>query len=246
MWRTFGASVVGLSHQASSTPCQDAYAIWKLSPDEILVAVADGAGSASQAARAARLAVDEAIGYCRSAFESAVEIDDWPAVLNAALAAARTLLVATAEIENIESREFASTLQVMIASREACAMARVGDGGGVMHAAGRVSALGDKPDNQYVNETDFLTSASLRSHTTFSRIAIDGVAIFTDGLQPVAMRLVDWEPHEPFFMPILSFARSVFSETDGSAALSRLLAQPSFDSRTDDDRTLVVAVWTDD
>lgn len=246
MWRTFGASVVGASHRTTSTPCQDAFATWNLSRNEIVIAVADGAGSATQAERAARLAVNEAVGFCRAVFESPVEAKDWATVVSEAIVAARALLVSTSEGDGIDFREFATTLQVLIASQDGYSVARVGDGGGVLTSDSQIASLNGKPDNQYVNETDFLTSTPLQCKVANGRMRIDGVALFTDGLHPVAMRMQDWEPHAPFFRPIFSFAKSTFSESDGSTALLRLLAQPSFDNRTDDDRTLVVAAWSDD
>ena len=47
-WRIVGASVQGTSHQKDDIPCQDAHGYRVLLSGAIVVAVADGAGTASR------------------------------------------------------------------------------------------------------------------------------------------------------------------------------------------------------
>jgi serine/threonine protein phosphatase PrpC len=60
-WRVLGASVVGVSHVAHGTPCQDAHAHRLLPGGLLAVAVADGAGSASRSDEGAKAAVEAAL-----------------------------------------------------------------------------------------------------------------------------------------------------------------------------------------
>ena len=57
-WRVVGVSVVGTSHLDRAVPCQDAHRYQVLSGGELLVAVADGAGSAARAEAGASRAVE--------------------------------------------------------------------------------------------------------------------------------------------------------------------------------------------
>ncbi|HEY3342098.1 MAG TPA: protein phosphatase 2C domain-containing protein, partial [Anaerolineae bacterium] len=62
-WRVVGASVMGTSHQEMGTPCQDAHAYRVASTGELIVAIADGAGSASRSAEGAALVVQFAVDW---------------------------------------------------------------------------------------------------------------------------------------------------------------------------------------
>ena len=63
-----GARAVGPAHERSGTPCQDAFAWAVLSAEAVVVAVADGAGSAAHAEEGARLAVEAAVASARGAW----------------------------------------------------------------------------------------------------------------------------------------------------------------------------------
>src|SRR5437868_820251 len=62
-WRGVGVSVRGLSHVKSDLPCQD-YAQWLSVAGEFFIgAVADGAGSAKESERGAKIACSAAISF---------------------------------------------------------------------------------------------------------------------------------------------------------------------------------------
>src|SRR4051794_20998761 len=62
-WRGVGVSVRGLSHVKSDLPCQD-YAQWLSAGDGFFIgAVADGAGSAKESERGAKVACSAAISF---------------------------------------------------------------------------------------------------------------------------------------------------------------------------------------
>lgn len=75
-WQIAAASVCGISHQRQGLPCQDAHA-WEVLPSgTIVIAVADGAGSAMHSDRGSLIAVQAAIASLRD------QADDWFAELN--------------------------------------------------------------------------------------------------------------------------------------------------------------------
>ena len=65
------------------------------------------------------------------------------------------------------------------------------------------------------------------------------LTIFTDGIQSLAMRLSDDEPFAPFFQNIHAYACSPKANSD---ALKAFLDSERVCERTDDDKTIVVAV----
>jgi len=70
--------------------------------------------------------------------------------------------------------------------------------------------------------------------------------VFTDGIQPLAMHLSEWKPHDPFFGPLFEFLRTSPDTALAQDDLGTYLGTDRFDRRTDDDRALVISVWTED
>ena len=62
-WIVLGASVTGSSHLKASLPCQDAHAYCLVGDSTLIIAVADGLGSAAHAEIAAQIAVSAALEY---------------------------------------------------------------------------------------------------------------------------------------------------------------------------------------
>ncbi|MFN2251134.1 MAG: protein phosphatase 2C domain-containing protein, partial [Anaerolineae bacterium] len=74
-WRVVAASVTGTSHAARGVDCQDAHA-YVVRPDGTLIlAVADGAGSADQSADGARIAVERVIEVIDARLDAASSED---------------------------------------------------------------------------------------------------------------------------------------------------------------------------
>jgi len=83
-WRFVGASVVGTGHVQDGTGCDDCHAYLEREDGCLLVAVADGAGSATRAADGARHAVDLALqagNELLSARDLPTSLMDWNTLL---------------------------------------------------------------------------------------------------------------------------------------------------------------------
>lgn len=244
-WRTVSASVCGSSHEKTGLPCQDRHGVEALVGDVLLIAVADGAGSAAYAEEGAALAVQAAVNCLSLNYECLNADDDdaaWEAVLRMAVEKAReTVLAASAERE-IEARQFASTLIVVIARADVVASAQVGDGGVVVsEAEGELIALMTPQSSEYLNETTFLISRDALE-TLQCRVwrgSVAGVAAFSDGLQMLCLKLPENVPHAPFFAPLFRFAAS--GDDDLPVRLEDFLRSPRIRQFTDDDLTLVLA-----
>jgi serine/threonine protein phosphatase PrpC len=247
-WRITAASVRGTSHEKTGQPCQDAHHYLVLPDGALLAAVADGAGSASRSeigsAVAARAALDSL--SCREE-GTPWPIDDggWHCLLTGALEAALSAVVAEASSLTLDQRDLATTLILMVATPECVACAQIGDG---------ASVVGDVQEGlfpvtiphsgEYINETTFLVSPSAISTAQVHvwRGACRHVALFSDGLQMLALKMPEGTPHAPFFAPLFQFFDAVEDSSQAQDELTAFLTSHRVTSRADDDLTLIIAV----
>jgi hypothetical protein len=211
-----------------------------------VLAVADGAGSAPFSRTGAEFAVDRAVRYLRNVADLVSEPSVWASGVRGAISAARGRIFDYARSQGLDAQQFATTLQVVLLGQAGCCYGRVGDGGGVGRLAGALVPLAPAPDNDYVNETHFLTSLNCRPEVFFHPGPMSDCAIFTDGIQHLAMHLAQWTPHDPFFSPLFDFVRGQADTHAAQARLGAYLETDRFERRTDDDRALVISVWTGD
>jgi len=241
-WRVVGASITGTSHQKLGQPCQDA-AGWALGPDRsLIVAVADGAGSAPLGREGAQLAVSTVVEFLssRRPLGSREASKDQ---LVSALERAQSALQHDAENRGAEIRDLATTLILVQATPDFVAALQVGDGSAVLDDR-RDGVVGlTKPQaGEYINETMFITAedAMDQAQTVLHEGRISGGAVFSDGLQMLGLKMPEATPHAPFFDPLLRF---VGAATDAAAAdeeLKSFLRSPRVTSQTTDDLTLVL------
>ena len=127
-------SAPGTSHQTLGTPlgtpCQDAHALRVLPGGELVVAVADGAGSAARSGEGAQRAVESmTTALVATLEESLPQIEDeWQAVVVEAFGRTREALVAFAAEEHEDVRAFATTLTCAIATDTWLVVGQIGDG----------------------------------------------------------------------------------------------------------------------
>jgi hypothetical protein len=246
-WRVVGASVQGVSHQRNRQPCQDAHAWQELESGVLLVAVADGAGSAPLSDVGASIAVQAAISEAAERLCDCLpyEEDDWRWLLRNVFLTARNAVETNAHTRGHVPSELATTLVLAIATPHLVAAAQVGDGAAIARLGeDRFVNLTRPPTQEYVNETTFLTSQDFLNRTQFivSQVEATGLAVFSDGLQMLALKMPQGEPHVPFFVPILRFASGTNERSNAEQLLRDFLQSPRIAARADDDLTLVLAV----
>ena len=245
-WKVIGASVQGTSHQANGSPCQDVHLYRVLPGGVLLVAVADGAGSAARTGEGAALAVEHAIGALEAALGDAWPGDAaaWRVLLADCVTAARAAIVQLAERDASPLRLFATTLIVAIAAPGQLITGQVGDGLAVAVDAGGNLLLAARPQRgEYANEACFITmpQASDLLDVQVHDLAIRSLAVSSDGLLRLALKLPGLEPHAPFFKPLFDYIAGVDDETVAGHQLADFLCSPRVCDRTDDDKTLVLA-----
>ncbi len=254
-WRFAAASVAGTSHEATGTPCQDATActvVGDLFGQEVFLAVAaDGAGSASHSELGSHAACDAVLDAVREHFRSGGDAAGFGrTAASAALRAARHRIDRIAAEAGLPTREFACTLVAAIVGTIAAAFFQVGDGVIVVSArddADSFSWVFWPSRGEYANTTSFVTDPDAEDRMMFDTAqgAIDEVAVLTDGLQALVLDYRKQTAHAPYFRQMMAplSARDDAGEIpDLSAALAEYLGSPRVNERTDDDKTLVLAV----
>jgi hypothetical protein len=259
-WHVAAASVRGTSHDERGLPCQDAHAFIARSDGVLVAAVADGAGSASQSAVGATIAAEGAVevldghldllARSPAGFAAEGEAPDagvpeaWHAIMLGALRAGARRIEQLADSEGRKSRDYACTLTCLVATPNAVITGQVGDCAAVVQLSGHgLVTVGVPQRGEYANEAYFITMPEAPDLLDVS--VVEGqaraVALLSDGLLRIATDTSDFSPHTPFFEPLLEFvARS--SRDDANGKLAAFLRSERVCSRTDDDKTLLIAV----
>lgn len=240
-WRVLAASVRGTSHARSELPCQDAHAWRRLPGGAIAIAVADGAGSATHAEEGARAAANAAVDSLVSSAPAVVD-GDWTAALDHAMGAALVAVNDAAAKREVETRELSTTLIACVVTGDAVTVAQVGDGAVIVADGEGMRALTAPISGEFANETVFLTSAGAvdAAQRATWRGSARHLALFTDGLQGLALKMPARTPHEPFFVPLFDFAAQAHDPRDAETQLAGFLSGPRVTARSDDDITLVL------
>ena len=158
----------------------------------------------------------------------------------------RSRIYAAAEVEGLTARDFACTLLGVISSKLGTVVFQVGDGGVVIDVGAGLEVPVVPMAGEYANMTHFVTDEdAVKMLVTKSfQTAASRVAVFSDGLQRLALNMATNTAHEPFFAPFFKVlaGASEAQEDELQAALVRFLASPAVNERTDDDKTLALAV----
>lgn len=251
MWRSISASVTGPSHAKSGAPCQDSHlaqVLTRLDDHTLVACVADGAGSASKSQDGSALAcqaiVDQATEYFDAHEGSFAEICEEVAI--GWYREARVRIAQLSELRNEKIREYATTLCVAVVSPQQSFFLQIGDGAIVARRNGAMGVVFWPQSGEYANSTTFLTIDNCEEHVEF--LATDGgfaeVALFTDGIERLALSFEGQTPHLPFFAPLFKTLRSAPDPAALNPELARFLDSESMKNRSDDDKTVVLAAQT--
>jgi len=246
VWRVVGASARGIAHQEKDVSCQDAYRLQILSSGELLIAVADGAGSADRSNDGAHLAVEQAVVSLEMSIGEQSPIDEagWRTLIADVFRKVYGTLALTAATENVTLRSFATTLTCVVVSDGWLVVGQIGDGVAVAEAEDGSLFLTVRPQRgEYANEAYFLTMPEalryVEIHAYHQRVR--ALAVTTDGLLRLALKLPDYKPYPPFFQPLLGFIAEAEDENQAREQLVAFLTSDRVCARTDDDKTLVLA-----
>ena len=255
-WRYAHASVVGRSHVASATPCQDASAcevLYLAGASTLFGIVSDGAGSAPLSQIGARFACEVILDEARAALASGGGVGALDEEFaRGSLERFQHALARVARRAGRPTRDFACTLLWAAVDEQRAAFAQVGDGAIVVAAA---TPAGSPPrgyewvfwpqQGEYVNTTNFAHDERAFRSMQFGAAEerIEELALFSDGLQGLVLDVRARTAHQRFFEPM--FVAMRWAEPGRSdnlcRSLQRFLASPSIERRTDDDKSLILA-----
>lgn len=248
-WTWAAASCRGVSHRRGDTRLQDALkcTVGRGPSGPIIVVVSDGAGSASHGGQGASL-------VCRSMAASATRhfdaSNDLPGrdILESWVDVTRDRISAAAARRQLSPRDFAATLILVISDGMDSIILHVGDGCAVLKDADSGSWIAPTwPDHgEYASTTSFVTDdPAAKIRIALHSGSISGIAAFSDGLERLVLDLQAKQPHAQFFERMIAPVAS--SDARGrdsqlSAKLRAYLDSEPVNNRTDDDKTLVLAV----
>jgi Protein phosphatase 2C len=248
-WTWAAACRRGLSHEKADVRLQDAFKCFVASASNrpLVIVVSDGAGSAPFGGEAASLICRALTVFTRNHFAS---VDHLPTdeLLQSWLNAVRELLRATASRRNLAARDFAATLIFVISSGDESLVLHVGDGCAVLKDAETDSWVAPvwPFHGEYASTTIFVTDDPAPSASIVRYLRpISAVSVFSDGLERLALDLKARQPFAPFFDNVITPVRnsaSMGKDAQLSMKLSTFLDSDGINSRSDDDKTLILAV----
>jgi hypothetical protein len=252
-WRYAFTSVIGTSHSSSGVPCQDASVcevLQGIQDKEVLFAVAaDGAGSAIYAEAGANLACDTILENVKTFLQENGSVKNLSKETVTGWIKDFTRKVESrAESQGVSIKEYACTLLMAIVGTEQAVFAQIGDGAIVIDndkIEGEYDWVFWPEKGEYENETIFATDTSALEKIKFQNPEhrFDEVYLFTDGIQRLVLHYATKSVHNPFFQQIST--RMPFESTgklqEFDVALEKYLSSLQVNSRTSDDKTLIVA-----
>ena len=246
-WKLLAGSAAGTSHERRGEPCQDyahALLVEGGAAPALVVACADGAGSASQAGLGARLACLTFVRLASAALRDGLPITaidsghvlGWHERI-------RGQLSLEACLRNLDVRDFACTLLTAVVGDGAAVFSQIGDGAIVYREAGAWKTAFWPQAGEYANTTFFLTGEDFAEKLAFLALGqqVEELALFTDGLQPIALHYASRTVHAPFFDPMFETLRGCPAVEQLEGPFRQFLSSKPVNDRTDDDKSLVLA-----
>ena len=236
--------VRGSAHVSTNTPCQDAYAFTQLG-DTLIIAVADGLGSAAMSDHGADLAVATAVQYIADFLTTHLS-GSHKDILSMAAKTVHETLKREAENTGISIRDLATTLIITIVSPSSVTAAHIGDGAVVIKTRTTLQILSGPDDDAYANEVVPITSDAWESYLKINECteSIYDIAVFTDGCQRAAIRKdpSGMRAFEGFFSPLFSHMETLTDPVSGKQDLLELLESDQICESSQDDKTMVIGI----
>ncbi len=241
-WQVLGESVAGTAHVKRTIPCQDAFGFQRFGPEDgwLVVAVADGAGSASHSDVGSRIACDELVRYV---VDLPPETDYSNLDVSRAFAGAREAVCAKAAELGLRPRDLAATALLAVVGPESAVFGQVGDGAIVIGDGSAYRTVFWPEIEEFVNVTNFLTETGFERHLLTTRLgeSIRDLALMTDGVQWLALDFALRQPHPEFFRPMFVPLRGGTDMTELRPHFRSFLDSDRVNEKTDDDKTLFLA-----
>ena len=251
MWEFVTATVKGTSHLANEVTCQDYNAcrtVHKGKSETIILVVSDGAGSSARSEEGSAFLCDKFVRDVTRNLKSGRTVadfdkqffEDW-------LSEFQKELLEISKEDPKGLKEFACTFLGAIVGDSQVCFVQIGDGAIVFKDEHTQYDFAFLPQRgEYVNQTFFATdekASGFLEYQNFER-RIDEIAIFSDGLQNLLIDLSTSTVNNDFFRQWFNWLCTTPNLESRRLALEAYLQSPKINERTDDDKTLVLAVRT--
>ncbi|MEG8022992.1 PP2C family serine/threonine-protein phosphatase [Sphingomonas aerolata] len=244
-WTWAATSQRGTAHAANNEGRQDAYRI--LAVDDVMIAiVCDGAGSTLHGRLGAVVTIRMLSARATAWIDRYRRLPP-PGIIEMWVAEVRLAIFVHAAARGCDMSEFAATLLLAISDGESTITAHIGDGAIVGRCAGAEAFvdLSWPESGEYASTTFFITDQAPHLRIgVMTGVAIDRIAVLSDGLERLALGFADRTAHQPFFKNMFKpLTASIARGRDPlvSGQLAAFLSSDSVNARTDDDKTLVLA-----
>ena len=166
----------------------------------------------------------------------------WKKLIRSVFADAKKALMEQAGDRDL--RDLATTLTCVVATPSRLVVAQLGDGVVVARSTAEALFVAGKPQRgEYVNSTYFLTGDRAMKQVEIQFYEpVQALVAITDGLLNLAVENPGCVPYAPFFDPLISFVEREGTGEETDKKLANFLRSEQVCERTDDDKTLVVAV----
>ncbi|MGV3615768.1 MAG: PP2C family serine/threonine-protein phosphatase [Fimbriimonas sp.] len=137
----------------------------------------------------------------------------------------------------------AATLVGVVLKRDEAFFFQIGDGAAVIRIGDDYETAVVPEETEFVNTTYFITSPDAEAHvqTRVVEARIEEVALFSDGIQMLVLHPTDQSPHAAFFGTVFRTLREPGEDAASKAWLGNMLGSDMVTSRTDDDTSIVIA-----
>lgn len=255
-WIYTFVSAAGTSHIRSGNPCQDSCTcevIKSKDNDEVLIAIAsDGAGSAKCSETGSRLICNivkhEIIDFLKrgSGLKDITRetAEGW-------IEKFRQEILYIAGDNGRTARDYACTLVGAIVGLHEEVYFQIGDGAIAVlprYCSREYKCIFWPRRGEYENTTYFATEKDAAEQLQFKTGEADedeiaNIAVFTDGIQHLALHYESRTPFEGFFKPLFRALNSLNKRDteEINALFGAFLCSEKIVSRTDDDKTLIIA-----
>jgi hypothetical protein len=251
-WKYISSSVTGKSHLERDEQGQDycKTGVIQISEKEFFIGiVADGAGSTKCGGLGAKIACETIfinITATLRIIDTLATISD-EEILNWVISA-RDSIIRHSQDEGISLKEYASTLIGSIIGIDHSIFFQIGDGGIVVNFGSDYQTVFWPEQGEYANTTFFLSDESFKKHLNIKRMDSIPyeVSIFTDGLQNLVLSYSEKSAHSGFFKPLFEFLKKnpCNEFLNLSDQLNIFLNRTEFNERSDDDKTLILALYS--
>lgn len=248
-WAWAAAACKGTSHEKTGVRLQDAFVCSSVKShleEYFFGVISDGAGSADYGGQGASIICNT---VSRAIKNHQIIVNGFPpdSTIETWVDTARDLIFQASEKRGLSPRDFAATLLCVISNGDESLVIHVGDGCVVLKEenSGDWIAPTWPEQGEFASTTFFVTDEfGLRLRINRHTERISAIALFSDGLERLALDFQQTKPFNGFLEGMikpLTSSTHFGKDKSLSTALKSYLNSDAINSRTDDDKSLIIA-----